>query len=425
MKAWYGFLEKLEQTKGKESVDKWLRSAKIIDFDARNLYLEVADSFQLNWIKEHALVEAKKELEESLGHPVKIHFGKKEKSPPKESEEPPPFFLTLDTLDPSQTFSTYLTGKGNNLTVELLKTIELKGPCPIFLFGPSGTGKTHLLNACGHALIEKGLSVHSVHAETFTKHVVMAIQRSEMSAFRNLYRHCDALLIDDVGSLARRSATQEELFHTFNALHGSGKLILMTGDSPPSQMEEIEPRLTSRFEWGLLLSLHPPEKEEQKEIILSKARANLFPMSQELAQFLVDRFTVSTKTLLRALDALFLRHKGNEELSVERGSFLLRDLMGVEKELQITPEKIVKAVSAHFGIRPADLLGKSQARECSLPRKLAMHLCRKQLSLSYPALGRLFSRDHSTVIAGIRFVEKGLREPEIEESLSAIEKSLR
>jgi len=426
MKLWDDFLSDIEKKLSKSAVDKWLRPIKVTRFDACNLYLDAESSFQIAWFEEHVRDYAKKNFCNNNAHPIKIHFSKQAKQKTKKKvEDPPlpPLEIESTPINSSQTFSNFLFDQKNSLTVEFCKTLSPGAFNPLFLYGAPGAGKTHLLNACANKWKNAGLNVFYVHAETFTEHVVKAIRSSQMQKFRGIYRTQDVLIIDDIHCLARRSATQEELFHTFNTLHTSNRQIVLTSHLLPSQMEEIEPRLISRFEWGIVLEIASLSPEKMKQALKNKANLHHFSLSDPVAQLLQSRFSQKTNTLMRALDALFLRHKGTNPITLNEAEILLADLLRAEEEQKLSPEKILSATSAYFGIRKSDILGKSRARECTVPRKIAMFLCRKNLKLPYLTIGKFFGRDHSTVMTSINQIEKKSGANEISAALEEIKKA--
>lgn len=423
MQAWDAFLQGLEQTMGKTTIDRWLRPLTILNFDACNLYLEAQNSFQIAWFEEHVRKRAESSFLNNNSHPIKIHFSKAPKVKKEVAPEPTPDLqLVSDPIDQTMQFSNFTADEKNQLTLQFFKELSPVAFNPVFLYGPQGIGKTHLLMATAQKLQSEGLSVFYVHAETFTEHVVKAIRSSQMRKFREIYRKSDVLIIDDVHDLARKAATQEELFHTFNTLHTGGKQIILCSHLPPGKIEEIEPRLISRFEWGIVLQLHPLSPQKMEEVLHNRAKAYQFPLSEAVAGFIVEKFHASSKSMLRALEALVLRHKQATELSVEAATRLLADLLDVEKKNELTPERILSATSAYFGIRVDDILGKSQAKEVTFPRKLAMFLCRKKLGLPFLTIGRIFGRDHSTVMSSIKSIEASSEE--IEEALEKIESKI-
>ncbi len=252
MKAWAEFLKKQEIALGKGVFAQWLSPLKLIHFDAHNLYLEVKDTFQLLWFEEHIRPQLKVHLLSPNGKPIKVHLSISGASPPPTTTRPPLLELARDPLNPQMTLNRFIGGEESSALLRFLQELvddrtRLSSINPIYLWGSAGSGKTHLLVALTHLFIAKGLNALYVRAETFTEHVVNAIRASSMNLCRQHYRQVDLLLIDDIHQLARKFATQEEFFHTFNTLHASARQIILTSRSPPHLLEEIEPRLISRF----------------------------------------------------------------------------------------------------------------------------------------------------------------------------------
>lgn len=435
MKAWEHFLAQQERELGIETVQKWLRPLKVMHFDAGNLYLEAKDAFHVNWFEEH--VRAKlRQLVNGNSKRIKVHISlsgeieKKTKSKKEKFPAPAKFSLTFDSLDPHTVFENFVVTDSNILTYRLLSKIELGTLNPIFIHGGGGTGKTHLLMAVAHTLKNHGLHVIYVRGETFTEHVVSAIRAGEMSQFRQIYRNSDVLIIDDVDIFSRKAATQEELFHTFNALHLSNKQILLSAHSPPSELQLIEPRLISRFEWGIVLPLDALKREEMAQLLEIKTRALQFPLHAKVMAFLIETFASGTKALHRALQALLLRaHLGSQtstQLTVPQIRHLLGDLILEEEKAALSPPKIIQTVAQYFGIRSEDILGKAQTRDCVLPRQIAMYLCRRELQLAYTKIGEIFSRDHSTVMSSVKAIQEAIDQDvrEISAPYHAIQKKL-
>jgi chromosomal replication initiator protein len=265
MRAWDEFLAQQEKELGSEIVEKWLRPLKVVRFDACNLYLEAGDSFKALWFEEHLRHKVQNKLFNNNHKQIKVHIQvnsqvnpevKKKKKETVSIQQS--FSLKFDEIDENANFDSYLTFQGNLLAHKLLAEACAKKNensltfNPIYLFGRSGTGKTHLMMSAASALRTLGLRALYVRADTFTEHVVNAIRAAEMQMFRKAYRNVDALLIDDIEIFSRKSATQEELFHTFNTLHVEGKQIILSAKCPPNELKLIEPRLVSRFEWGIV-----------------------------------------------------------------------------------------------------------------------------------------------------------------------------
>lgn len=426
MQAWEQFLQLQEGELGTDTVQKWLRSLKIQRFDACNLYLEAKDSFQALWFEEHIRSKAQAKLINGNNKRIKVHLtiantplASKKK---RDKNEAPPsnFHLTFDELNPLCTFENFVLHDDNLLTYKLLHELStLQDPSfthsfnPIYIHGNSGSGKTHLLMSVAHALQEKGLKIIYTRAETFTDHVVSAIRAGEMSMFRQAYRNSDVLIIDDVHVFSRKAATQEEFFHTFNTLHLAGKQILLSSNCAPQELQFIEPRLVSRFEWGIALPLKMLKSTEMRRILDLKAKAFQFEVPEYIADFLIETFTSGPKALTKALEALILRlhldsRHSMTQLSLPTVKTILADLLDEEQKSVLTPQKIVQAVAEHYGIRVEDILGKAQTRDCVLPRQLSMHLCRQHLKLPFMKIGTLFGRDHSTVMSSIKHIQKAI-----------------
>lgn len=430
MQAWEQFLQQQEAELGPETVQKWLRSLKIQRFDACNLYLEAKDSFQALWFEEHIRGKVQTKLVNGNNKPIKIHVSVVNASPNfkknrfSKDAKPVSFQLTFDELDPLCLFQHFVVSPENQLTYQLLcelagishtTTTSLGTFNPIYLYGPSGCGKTHLLMSLAQAFRAQGLKSIYVRAELFTDHVVTAIRAGEMSTFRQAYRNTDILLIDDVHVFSRKGATQEEFFHTFNTLHLAGKQIILSANCSPQELHLIEPRLVSRFEWGIVLPLKPMCEQELRQVLQAKVEALHFPLPDKVFDFLIETFTSNPKALIKAFEALVLRlhldsQHSIQQLSVAATKTLLADLLVEEIKSALTPPKIIQAIAEYYGIRAEDILGKSQTKECTLPRQLAMHFCREKLKMPFMKIGDLFSRDHSTVMASVKYIQKSLEE---------------
>ena len=345
-------------------------------------------------------------------------------------EYKPPLELASDPLDPHATFNSFLPGKTNSTSLELLST-ALQKPAsynPLYLCGPTGSGKSHLLMAAAHQLRAQGLNPLIVRAETLTTHVVAAIRSGLMRLFRDFYRSHDALLVDDIDILAKKTATQEEFFHTFNAFHNAANRSSSPAPPFPLKLDGIEPRLTSRFEWGLVLSLHSPTSEELLEILHARQKLLDFSLPPDLEQFLLAHFSSSPKSLIRALDSLVLySHMQKKTPSQIDPVRALSSLLQEEKRMELSAEKIVHAVAHVLDVPSIEIFSKSQKKEFSSARKIAMYLCREILKMPYAQIGKEFDRDHSTVMSSIRAIKEELldRSSPLKAKLSEITNALR
>jgi chromosomal replication initiator protein len=442
MQLWENFLHQLEKELGSEVVQKWLRPLKVQRFDAGNLYLEAKDYFQALWFEEHVRAKATLSLFNNNSRPIKIHLSiantnsqatdkktKARKVTKDNTQNSQVFTLTFDTLDPYCTIENFHSSDANKMAYKVIcelvgydpekKVLNLltkKDPTfnPVYIHGPSGTGKTHLLMSAAHILRQQGLDVIYTRAETFTEHVVNAIRSGEMSAFRRRYRHIDCLLIDDVHVFSRKGATQEELFHTFNTLHLAGKQIILSSSCAPQELQLIEPRLVSRFEWGLVISIDHLPATDLENILSYKTKALNYPLHSSVMQFLIEAFPSGSASMMRALKALMLRaHLGKDQrdmssttISVATAKHCLADLLQEESKNALTPEKVIQTVASFYDIRAEDIQGSSKSRECAVPRQVAMYFCRTKLGMPFMKIGDLFSRDHSTVMSSVKRIQE-------------------
>jgi chromosomal replication initiator protein len=444
--CWQAFLERLDKELGTETVDRWARSLIVKTGNGPKLTIEAKDSFQALWFEEH-LRPRLSALVDPLGASIQVCLHVAGKPPSQRAIshsanrsskfDTPQFSLTFPEIDTSCTFENFLTLQENEIVLKLFNELcsylagerlkklssvvvpsgdhqRLPPPNPLYLCGPSGSGKTHLLTAAAIRLRQAGLSVIMAKSDLFTEHVVRSIRAGEMSKFRNLWRTVDALLVDDIHCLARKSTTQEEFFHTFNSLHVAGKQIILSANCLPQQLQFIEPRLVSRFEWGVVLPLHTIPRKQFPELLEKKALHLHFSLSQKLSHFLAETFPSTPKACVRALETLIRRltlskNRGalsSSNISLSQVRDLLADLMEEELLLALTPEKIINVTAEAYGIKREDLIGRSQSREYVLPRQVAMYLIRKHLKAPFMKIGDLFQKNHSTVMSAIRQIEK-------------------
>ncbi|MBN4067035.1 ATP-binding protein, partial [Simkania negevensis] len=415
-----------------------LRTLKLVRYDAGNLYLEALDSFQALWFEEHVLPQAKEGLFNNNNRKIKIHLsvmGRPLPSRPVPENQTPVQVSKEKRKDDwplSYTFENWIPSKENEFTLKLFtKTVGWKpegekweqatiNPSsfnPLYVYGPTGSGKTHLLIATAHALKKQGYRCVYVRGETFTEDMVNAIRSGFMDSFRKRYREPDVLIIDDVEVFSNKKATQEELFHTFNELHIEEKQIILSGACAPQELKAVEPRLISRFEWGVLATLVPLKDEGLRSALNTKIEELNLSLQKNVIDFLLSRLGSNPQELSQAVEALSLRLHLNSTagrapmlpLHLDVASSYLSDLLDKKNEQMMTPEKIVTKTASHFGISAADVTGDRQTRECSMPRKIAMYLCRKELGMPYTHIGEIFNRDHSTVMSNVHQIEKKLK----------------
>ena len=431
MQAWQQFLTALESDLGADTVNKRLRPLKVVHFDAGNLYLEAADSFQIVWFEEHIRAKARKALVNNNYNPIKIHLSSSSidsvvKEPPIKGSNFPikaPFTLQVDTLDPLATLDNFIVTESSILLFDLVASISgfkkdsthptaLGQFNPIYIHGGSGTGKSHLLMGIAHSLAQNKISACYVKMETFTENVVSAIRSGNMQEFRKAYRMADVLIVDDVQVLSKKTATQEEFFHTFNTLQTVGKQIILSANCSPAFLVDIEPRLVSRFEWGITLQIGLLEQQDLLKMLEKRLELLSFPLTKQALEYLVETFSFHLKSLHRAIEALILRtHSTNTKtvshyLTPKDIEVLLSDLIEDTRRQVLNPQKIIQSVAEFYGIKGEDILGKSQSHEYTLPRKIAMYLCRQKIKMPFTQIGQFFHRDHSTVMSSVSYIKE-------------------
>lgn len=335
-------------------------------------------------------------------------------------------------LNPHYTFDTYVIGPTNEMADAASKAVAQKPAQaynPLFIYGGTGLGKTHLLHAIAHGLRARDprVRITYVSAEEFTNQVIKSIQHKEMDAFRARYRsRCDVLLVDDVHVLAGKERTQEEFFYTFNALHAAQKQIVLTSDKTPSEMQHLEDRLRSRFQWGLITDIKPPQFETRVAILQAKAERDGVELPEKVAYYLAGLVQANVRELEGALIRLSAYASlQRRPLTVEFAEEALRDIIE-NRSRAVTVDAIITMVAEHFDVKTTDLRGPRRHKLLSHPRSIAMYLCRKHTQASFPAIGRGFGgKDHSTVMAACRKVEERVEaDPGTRSEVEALERKL-
>ncbi|RYE86910.1 MAG: chromosomal replication initiator protein DnaA, partial [Myxococcales bacterium] len=335
-----------------------------------------------------------------------------------------------DNLNTKYTFENFIVGPSNELAYAAAYASSGGGGrrySPLFLCGGTGLGKTHLLQAVGHNVLadQPGKRIIYVSAERFTNDFIAAIQNKRMDAFRAHYRgDCDLLLVDDIQFLAGREQTQEEFFHTFNALHELDRPIVFTSDKYPQQLERMEERLVSRFSWGLVADVQAPELETRVAIVRKKAQVEGIPLDDQVALFLAQTISSNVRELEGTLIRLAAKASlTNRPIDLPFAQGELTNVSGRGRVLSI--DDIQRAVCTHFHLRPADLMSKDRHKTTAFARHIAMYLCKQKLPVSFPEVGRAFGKDHTTVMSAVRKVES-LRDQDaqVRAHLESIEKKL-
>lgn len=410
-----------------DTYNLWFAPLRASTVDGNQIILEVANDFCEVWLKDNYLSLLQDVLSVASGRQLQVKFKvgsstpvpvtvTRETTPAKTKSAAPPVERAAAanewTFNPKNTFETFVVGNNNNFAYAAALAVAQspgKSYNPLFLYGGVGLGKTHLLHAIGHHVIsnKKGARVAYVSSEKFTNEYIDAIQNNQLAKFRKKYRQTDVLLIDDIQFLAGKERIQEEFFHTFNALHEAHKQIVLTCDRPASEIQNLEARLVSRFEWGLVTDLQPPDVEMRLAILNKKAQFLGVTLPDEITHFLANRI----RTNIRRLEGALIRVASyasltGKKLSLEVVENLLREVLNEEGRHSISIESIQKKVAEHYDIRLADMTSKRRPENIAFPRQVAMFLARHLTETSLSAIGEAFGgRDHGTVLHACRLVK--------------------
>ena len=319
-------------------------------------------------------------------------------------------------LNPKYTFDTFIVGSNNKFAqAAALAVAESPGDTynPLFIYGGAGLGKTHLMHSIAHYIIENNQDskVLYVTSEEFTNELIETIRNGNntaMTKFREKYRNIDVLLVDDIQFIIGKESTQEEFFHTFNSLHSAKKQIIISSDKPPKDMEILEERFRSRFEWGLIADITLPDYETRMAILHKKEEMDGYNINEDVIKYIATNIKSNIRELEGAFNKVMAFAKlEQKEVTLELAEQALKDIISPDKKRVITPEYIISVVSEHYGVSTSDLAGNKRSNRIVVPRQIAMYLCRELIDTSLKAIGKsLGNRDHTTVMHGIEKIEK-------------------
>lgn len=418
------------------SFDTWIRPLKVYDVVDDTLYIVVNLKASIEHIQNKYLLPLKVYIAEVTGIEYNIQFIPEDSinteselfrtnnnSPKKEEAKPKARKMNniseQANLNPKYTFDTFVVG-GNNQFAHAASVAVAEQPGevynPLFLYGGVGLGKTHLMHSVAHYILDKDPSkkVLYVTSETFTNELIDAIRIGKtgdelaMTSFRNKYRNNDVLLIDDVQFIIGKESTQEEFFHTFNHLHNAGKQIIISSDKPPKDMETLEARLKTRFEWGLIADISAPDYETRMAILYKKIendQLERYNIPNEVIQYIATNIKTNIRELegsLNKLIALYRINNNQKEMDIKLAAEALKDMISPSQNREVTPELIIDVVSEHFNVPISDLKSSKRNAEIANARQIAMYLCRKMTDTPLKTIGLLLGgRDHSTVNHGV------------------------
>ena len=336
-------------------------------------------------------------------------------------------------LNPKYVFSSFVVGNSNRMAHAASLAVA-EAPArnynPLFLYGNSGLGKTHLMHSIAHYILEHNndAKVLYVTSETFTNELILSIQNNRNEAFRNKYRNIDVLLIDDIQFISKKEGTQEEFFHTFNALYESTKQIIISSDRPPKEIETLEDRLRSRFEMGLIADIQPPDYETRIAILRKKAERDNLQVPDDVMAYIAKNIASNIRELEGALTRIVaFATLTNQNISITLAENSLKDIFSENASAPLTPNLIQEIVAHHYNIRIEDLQGSKKPKNIAFPRQISMYLCRKLLDISLPKIGEGFGgRDHTTVIHAISKIEKQLEnDTALQNTILQLEKEIK
>jgi len=420
---------------GESAFEAWLKPIRPkIDDNSHLLILEVPNEFSKDWVTQHydlLLRDLVKNLKSELGieyrvNPLIVPEQKTTKAPdrrpaPKERQEET-FFL-----NPKYTFENFVVGPSNRFTNAACLSIAespAKAYNPLFIYGRVGLGKTHLMQAICHRIRKKNAQTrfYFTPSEKFTNELISAIQHRSTQAFREKFRNVDVLLIDDIHFIANKEATQEEFFHTFNALYDNHKQIILSSDRPPREIQKLEERLVSRFGWGLVADIQPPDLETRIAILRKKVEHETIPIPDDVMLLIAE----TIKTNIRELEGALVRVIAyslleEKKITLEMAKTVLKDLLK-EVSRQISMENIQKTVADYYKINVGDIKTKKRVQSVVFPRQVAMYLARELTALSLPEIGAGFGgKDHTTVLHAFKKIQKGaLADPRLKNTLERL-----
>jgi len=415
MNLWNQVLARLEQVIDRTEYEAWLAPTRFVAQKGDTLDVMVPSDRFIDEIRERFGQQLRNLLNEISPERVNIRFVPDPLGPGDSIAPigpPPSADLPTSIFNPRYRFETFVIGNSNQLAYAASKSIA-ENPSgsfnPLFIYGGAGLGKTHLIQAIGHQIRQERPQMKVVYmsADSFVTELITSIRYDKMAQFRERYRTVDALLLDDIQFLAGKERTQEEFFHTFNALYENQKQIVFTSDAPPKDIPTLEERLRSRFEWGLIADIQPPDLETKVAILRKKAEEKRIDMPHEVALFVAERVRSNIRELEGHLNRVtaYASLTGNP-ISIDLTKEALRDLLSKEDK-PITAAEILKVVAAHYGIKVSDLKSKSNARPIAYPRQVAMYICKELTDLSYPEIGKIFNnKHHSTVMYSVEKIDQ-------------------
>ena len=438
---------KVEYCSSNISYNTWIAPLTVYEVDETTVYILVRLKASLEHIEEKYLLPFKVCIAEITGKEYEVSFvtedqtvvhQKKQDTVKKKKAN---VLFEKANLNPKYTFDTFVVGNNNRFAhAASLAVAESPGEIynPLFIYGGAGLGKTHLMHSIAHFIIENEPNKHVLYvtSETFTNELIDALKIGKngnelsMTTFREKYRNNDVLLIDDIQFIIGKESTQEEFFHTFNHLHGAGKQIIISSDKPPKDIETLEDRLRTRFEWGLLADISAPDYETRMAILKNKIELDhleVYHIPDDVLQYIANNIKSNIRELEGSLNKLIALAKlVNKPIDIPLAAEALKDMVSPDDAREITPELIMEVVSEHFNVPVSELKGKKRTAEIVLPRQIVMYLCRALTDTPLKAVGVLLGgKDHASISHGVKKIAADLKTDEaLSNTISIIKKKI-
>jgi len=440
---WHQFLEAIRSRVQNQAFETWFRSVTFGGLDEGTFTLNVPNQFVSEWLSENYMDVLRRACAESFGDGLFVAF---RVDPVLEvpsratpfvrrpaGPRPRRVFEEHSQIDPKYSFESFVVGKSNQLADAACKAVAespAKAYNPLFLYGGVGLGKTHLMQAIGNAIRRSNpdTRIYYVSSEQFTNEMIYCIQHQTTLDFRKKYRNADLLLIDDIQFLAGKESTQEEFFHTFNALYDAHKQVVMTSDRPPGEIRMLEERLVSRFQWGLVADLQLPDLETRVAIIRKKAEEEGVHIPEDVALLIAENVRSNIRELEGSLIRLLaFSNLMKAEINLDLANQVLRDFMRSSAHRRLDAPTIIKATAEYFSTTMEAIRGKRRTNAIVVPRQVAMHLCRNLTEMATTEIGRAFGgKDHTTVLYACERVQTMIEnDPDIRQAVEELEQRLK
>lgn len=436
--VWMAVLDILQTRYTDIVMDLWFRKMELTHLDENNAYISVDNEFKLSIVQKKYGDELKQLIEECLGFPINISLyvaGVEDNDDSGENDEthvPDKEELEKFNINFEYTFDNFVIGSSNKFTHAACLAVAQKPARaynPLFIYGPSGIGKTHLLFAIMNEAkrLRPNINILYIKGDDFTNQLVDAIASKTPIIFREKYRNCDMLLVDDVQFIAGKTSTQEEFFHTFNALYEQNKQIILTSDRPPKDIKFLDDRIKTRFESGLISDVQPPDYELRAAILKRKATIIGIDLSQEIITFLASSIRSNVRQLEGAVKKLSAyKFINNVPVTLDLAKNILSDVMSDGEPTSVTVDKVLSAVTSKYGIDREELFSKKRNSEIVKARNVSIYMIKTLTDMTLVAIGRMFNRDHSTIVNSLSNVEKEIRtNPEYSHEIEEINEDIR